>query len=140
MKARHNGEVPSRAMHADHIRVLNWGGDLKVLDAKGNAVPGIIACDVAMRPGVPPLMRLNLAAGNFDVDGLPTFSIIDPTTGRFRPIKRVEFADGGDDFVPVVHVAAPAPPVVAQPEAAAASAPETGTAPNDAPSPATDLS
>lgn len=98
---RNNGSAPVRAIHADHIRVLNWGGELKVLDAKGNTVPGIIGCDVSMRPGVPPLMRLNLAAGNFDADGLPVFGMLDPRENRFRPIARVVFADGPDDFVPV---------------------------------------
>lgn len=126
-----NGAAPARKIHADHIRVLNWGGELKVLDAKGNAVPGIIGCDVAMRPGVPPLMRINLAAGNFDVDGLPAFGMLDPRQGRFRPIRRVEFADGPDDFVPPVHVAAPP---AASPEAPAPSTPGTGDGTSEAPS------
>jgi hypothetical protein len=125
-----NGAAPVRAIHADHIRVLNWDSQLRVLDAKGNQVPGIIACDVAMRPGLPPLMRLNLAAGNFDVDGLPSWQMMDPTMNKFRPIRRVEFTDGGPDFVPPVHV--PAPPS-APPEAAAPSTPEPGTATSEAP-------
>lgn len=100
---------PPLQMNSEHIRVTNYHGHLSVRDANGLDIPGIIACDVAMRPGAPPLMRINLAAGNFDVEGLPVFGMVDPVSRRFRPIKRVEFADGGDDFV--APVGQPAPPV-----------------------------
>lgn len=52
-----------------------------------------------MRPGIPPLMRVNCAAGNFEVEGAPVFTVFDPGTGKMRPVRRIEFADGGSDFV-----------------------------------------
>lgn len=123
-------EPPRKAVPTDHVRVTHWNGQLTVKDAKNRDIPGIIAADVAMRPGAPPLMRLNLAAGNFDVEGLPTYGMMDPRSGRFRPIKGVEWADGTDDFEPPSHVPAP---VVSPPASEASEQRATDTPTTDDP-------
>lgn len=92
-----------------HVQVRARNGTLSVLDANGRTIPGITAVDIALRPAKPPLMRLNMVAGNFDVEGVPMFAMIDPTDGRLRPVKSVEFADGGLSFEPpAIEAAAPA--------------------------------
>lgn len=116
-----NGNPVKPAKPSGMVRVIHRNGELKLMDARDRPVPGVIACDIAMRPGVPPLMRINVAAGGFEVEGVPTYQVIDPTSGKFRPVKRVEFADGGPDWVTPVHEAIPP---VAQP-----GAPATETAP-----------
>jgi hypothetical protein len=118
------------ATRHDHLKITNQGGQLSIKDARGVEVPGIIACDVAMRPGIPPLMRINLAAGNFEVEGLPVFQMIDPSSNRFRPIAFVRFTDGGPDFVPAPAPPAPpsAPPIPAVTEQPTAETPTTSHA------------
>jgi len=101
-----NGHPANPPERPTPFRVLFRNGVLKVLDAKDRPVEGIIACDIAMRPGVPPLMRMNLAAGAFEVESGAVFMLLDPRFSKMRPIKRVEFADGGDDFMAEEFMAA----------------------------------
>ena len=120
-----NGQ-PANPEKPDAFRVLHRRGVMKVLDALNRPVEGIIGVDMALRPGQPPLMRMNLAAGAFEVEGVPKFVVFDPKTQKIRPVARIVWEDGEDDFVPAVAMP---PPVVsaAPPEAPAAPQPETPT-------------
>lgn len=80
------------------VRIVNKYGVLQVLDARGRNVEGIIAVDMAIRPGRPPIMRLNMAAAAFEIEGTPSFAIMDPGSKQLRPVKRIEFSDGGPPF------------------------------------------
>jgi hypothetical protein len=99
------------------IRIVHNFGTLQVIDARGRQVEGVIAVDMALRPGRPPIMRLNMACGAFEIEGTPVFAILDPQTKQLRPVRRIEFADGGAPFEApdIVHApdaggAAPIPP------------------------------
>jgi hypothetical protein len=54
----------------------------------------ILAADVFVRPGHPPFMQVALPAGTVDVMGKALYAIVDPTTGKPRVVKRIEWADG----------------------------------------------
>src|SRR3974390_3149173 len=54
----------------------------------------VMAMDVFVRPGNPPFMQVALPAGNVDVTGKPLFAVVDPTSGKPRVVKRIEWADG----------------------------------------------
>lgn len=118
MKRPHKPNSPPRVDQAQvdvlpfqHVQVRARNGTLSVLDANGRPIPGITAVDIALRPAKPPLMRLNMVAGNFEVEGVPMFGVTDPRDGRLRPVKRIEFADGDDAFEPpAIEAAAPATP------------------------------
>jgi hypothetical protein len=77
------------------IRVVASPDGIRVWDANRKAIPGIISVDIALRPTSPPLMRVNMICGNFDVAGHPIFAVADPATGQPRPVVKIEFADGG---------------------------------------------
>jgi hypothetical protein len=91
------------------IRVVQRHGVLTVLDARSRPIEGIIAVDMALRPGRPPIMRLNMAAGAFEIEGVPSFAIMDPGTKTLRQVKRIEFADDGPPFEAPDIIAAPPP-------------------------------
>jgi hypothetical protein len=93
------------------LRIFSSPQGLSVLDAKRNAVPGIISADISLRPGKRAIMRINMVCGHFDVVGTPVFAIADPQTGQPRAVKRVEFADGTVfDAPPLPQVEPIAPP------------------------------
>lgn len=127
-----NGQ-PANPEKPDAFRVLHRRGVMKVLDALNRPVEGIIGVDMALRPGQPPLMRMNLAAGAFEVEGVPKFVVFDPKTQKIRPVARIVWEDGEDDFVPAV--AMPAPPATpadqgqANPPQPANTAPEAPNGP-----------
>src|SRR3974390_1100085 len=60
----------------------------------------VMAMDVFVRPGHPPFMQVALPAGNVDVTGKPLFAVVDPTTGKPRVVRRVEWADGASTDFP----------------------------------------
>lgn len=98
------------------LRVVASPDGLVVWDVNRKAVPGIISVDISLRPAQPPLMRVNMVCGNFDVAGTPVFAIVDPATGAPKPVARVEFSDG------TVFEAPPLPVVEADPGRAGAAA------------------
>ena len=53
------------------------------------------AVDMMIRPGVPPMIMVAMPAGDIDVDGKALFAVVDPSSGRPRVVKRIEWADGG---------------------------------------------
>lgn len=124
-----NGHPVTPPKNPDIFRVLHRNGELKILDARDRPVQGIIACDMALRPGMPPLMRMNLAAGGFEVVGVPGWQVFDPKAGKMRPVKRIEFTDGGEDFEPAIHMPAPPP---APPPAPATDVPQSETPASEA--------
>ncbi len=92
------------------IRVVASPDGLVVWDVNRKAVPGIISVDISLRPAKPPLMRVNMVCGNFDVAGTPMFAIVDPATGAPKAVTRVEFSDGTvfeAPPLPVVEAAMP---------------------------------
>jgi hypothetical protein len=91
------------------LRIFSSPQGVSVLDAKRNAVPGIISADISLRPGKGTLMRINLVCGHFDVVGVPVFAVADPVTGLPRAVKRIEFIDGTVFDAPPIPPAAPMP-------------------------------
>jgi hypothetical protein len=55
---------------------------------------GVLAVDVMIRPGNPPMLSIALPAGNVDVVGNAIFAIVDPASGSPRVVRRIEWADG----------------------------------------------
>ena len=94
------------------LRVIAGPDGILVQDANRKAIPGIFGVDISIRPGKPPVMRVNLICGHFDVAGTPLFAVADPASGQPRLVSRIEFADGGTFEPP------PPPAVVADPGAA----------------------
>jgi hypothetical protein len=110
------------------LRIFASPQGIAILDAKRNAVPGIISADISLRPGKPTLMRLNMVCGHFDVVGAPVFAVVDPATGQPRAVKQITFADG------TVFDAPPLPQVEPIAAAAPQAAPKgNGADPDPAP-------
>jgi hypothetical protein len=76
------------------LRIFSSPQGVSILDAKRNAVPGLISADISLRPGKSTLMRINMVCGHFDVVGTPVFAVADPQTGQPKPVKKIEFSDG----------------------------------------------
>jgi hypothetical protein len=70
----------------------------------------ILAMDVFVRPGQPPFMQIALPAGNVDVAGKALYAIVDPTTGKPRVVRRIEWADGESVDYPVPEKSAESAP------------------------------
>jgi hypothetical protein len=66
----------------------------------------VLAIDVMIRPGNPPLMSVALPAGPIDVVGKPIFAVVDPASGQPRVVRRIEWADGTTTDFPAPEKAA----------------------------------
>jgi hypothetical protein len=77
----------------DQIRIVASPDGMFVKDARGGEMR-TFGIDISLRPMQPPVMRINLFAGNFDVVGHPTFLVQDVTTGQPKAAKRIEYWDG----------------------------------------------
>jgi hypothetical protein len=101
--------MPSAKSDNSAVRVIASKDGILVQDARGRAMPGVISVDIALRPGRPPVMRLNMVCGHFDVHSTPVFAVADPATGQPKPIRSIQFADGS------VFEAPPLPDMLATP-------------------------
>lgn len=118
----------------DQIRVIASAEGLTVKDALGGNMQ-TLGVDIGLRPGLPPVMVVRLAAGAFDVQGVAQYLAFDPETNAPRAVRRIEWADGtAIDFPlppPPAQAAAdasPPPPPAEQPAGEPApSGPEKGT-------------
>ena len=90
----------------DQLRVIASPNGVTVVDEKRNALTNVFGINLAVRPGKPPVMQLNLLAGAFDVAGVPTFLAADPAGGPPKAVKSIEWWDG-------TGVAFPEPPPAA---------------------------
>jgi hypothetical protein len=77
----------------DQLRVIGSPQGFAVYDNARRKL-SIMALDVFIRQGHPPLMQIAMPAGNIDVVGKTLFAIADPQTGKPRVVKRIEWADG----------------------------------------------
>jgi hypothetical protein len=84
----------------DTLRVMADPNGYQVYDTARNKL-NVLACDILIRPGQPPLLQISLPAGRIDVVGTPLFALVDPDTGRPRVVKRVDWADGAFTEFPV---------------------------------------
>jgi hypothetical protein len=106
----------------DTLRVIGSPDGFAVYDNSRTKL-NVMALDLFIRPGNPPLMQVALPAGMIDVVGKALFAIVDMTTGKPRVVKRIEWADGEATDFPEPEKA----PSVVNPPAA-------GPAPTEAPS------
>jgi hypothetical protein len=77
----------------DTLRVIGSPDGFAVYDT-GRTKLNIMALDLFIRPGNPPLMQVAMPAGMIDVVGKALFAIVDVATGKPRVVKRIEWADG----------------------------------------------
>lgn len=118
------------------IRVVASPDGFFVKDSAGQNL-NTAAVDIAVRPGKPPVVRLGLYCGNFDVAGVPVFSVADPATGRPKPVRKIIWFDGTSTDFPEPPLEAaqfaqgpvPPAPAVTQEAAAAALAPQPEATP-----------
>jgi hypothetical protein len=89
---------PSAKADYVSVRLISDREGVRLIDARGRPVQGVIGVDMALRPGKPSLMRLNMMLAVFEVEGTPVWAVVDPQTNQIRPIRRIEFADGGTPF------------------------------------------
>jgi hypothetical protein len=71
----------------------------------------VAAVDMMIRPGVPPMIMVAMPSGDIDVDGKALFAVVDPSSGRPRVVKRIEWADGQATDFPEPEKAASGPKV-----------------------------
>ena len=90
----------------DQLRVIGSPQGFAVYDNARRKL-NVMALDLFIRPGNPPLMQIAMPAGNIDVVGKALFAIVDLATGKPRVVKRIEWADGqSTDFPEPEKVAA----------------------------------
>ena len=77
----------------DQLRVIGSPQGFAVYDNARRKL-NVMALDLFIRPGNPPLMQIAMPAGNIDVVGKALFAIVDLATGKPRIVKRIEWADG----------------------------------------------
>ena len=109
--------MPTPKSDYSAIRVIASPDGTAVLDANRKSIPGIIGIDVALRAQRPPVMRVNMLAGNVDIVGHPVFAVADPATGQLRLVRKILWLDGQEweapplppEYVPVPGEMQPAP-------------------------------
>jgi hypothetical protein len=77
----------------DTLRVIGSPQGFAVYDNARRKL-NVMALDLFIRPGNPPLMQIAMPAGNIDVVGKSLFAVVDMATGKPRIVKRIEWADG----------------------------------------------
>ena len=86
------------SQNLDTLRVIGSPQGFAVYDNARRKL-AIMALDVFIRPGQPPLMQIAMPAGNIDVVGKALFAVVDPETGKPRVVRRIDWADGSSvDF------------------------------------------
>ena len=75
------------------LRVIASPQGFAVYDSSRRKL-NILALDLFLRPGNPPLMQIAMPAGNIDIVGKALFVVVDLATGKPRVVKRIEWADG----------------------------------------------
>jgi hypothetical protein len=83
----------------DTLRVIGSPDGFAVYDTGRNKL-NIMALDLFIRPGNPPLMQVAMPAGMIDVVGKALFAIVDVDTGKPRVVRRIEWADGAHTVFP----------------------------------------
>jgi hypothetical protein len=75
------------------FRLIASEQGFSVYDSEKRKMP-VAAVDMMIRPGVPPMIMVAMPSGDIDVDGKALFAVVDPSSGRPRVVKRIEWADG----------------------------------------------
>ena len=78
----------------DVISVVTKGPFTEVRDARGQPVQNWYGINIAARPGKKPVIQVNMVAGAFNIEGVPTFMVADPAGGPPKAVKSIEFYDG----------------------------------------------
>lgn len=84
----------------DTLRVIGSPQGFAVYDNARRKL-NVMALDLFIRPGNPPLMQIAMPAGNVDVVGKALFAIVDLATGKPRIVTRITWADGETTDFPV---------------------------------------
>jgi hypothetical protein len=90
----------------DQLRVIGSPQGFAVYDNARRKL-NVMALDLFIRPGNPPLMQIAMPAGNIDVVGKALFAIVDVATGKPRVVRRIEWADGEHTDFPEPEKAEP---------------------------------
>ncbi len=110
----------------DQVRIIASPEGTTILDAERKALTNVFAVNIALRAAKPPVIQMNMIAGNFDVVGVPTFMAADPAGGPPKPVKAIEFWDGTGIAFPE---APPSAVVMQPPPGGASSADPAGAKP-----------
>ena len=100
----------------DQLRVIGSPQGFAVYDNARRKL-NVMALDLFIRPGNPPLMQIAMPAGNIDVVGKALFAIVDVATGKPRVVKRIEWADGESTDFPEPEKAPQTKEMVSEDEA-----------------------
>lgn len=111
----------------EELRIIGSPKGFAVYNS-GRRKLSVMALDLFVRPGQPPLMQIAMPAGNIDVVGKALFAIVDVATGKPRVVRKIEWADGqSTEFPDPEKVQAVVNPNANEQDGAQVPAPEAGS-------------